>query len=101
MKIGQMASVASDILPKELSGALKSLQKEAPPMPYEVIAEQIEREFGAPPEVLFNRFEREPFAAASIGQVHRAQVDDGREVVVHGEAPLEVRWLGEPREPQA
>jgi predicted unusual protein kinase regulating ubiquinone biosynthesis (AarF/ABC1/UbiB family) len=87
MKVGQMASVAGDILPKELSGALKKLQKEAPPMPYEVIARQIEAELGASPDVLFEHFDKEPFAAASIGQVHRARVDDGREVVVKVQYP--------------
>src|SRR5689334_16718080 len=49
MKVGQMASIASDILPKELASALTRLQREAPPMAYEVIAEQIEAELGAPP----------------------------------------------------
>ncbi len=87
MKVGQMASIAADVLPKELADALGTLQKEAPPMAYEVIAEQIEKEFGAAPETLFKRFEREPFASASIGQVHRAQVDDGREVVVKVQYP--------------
>ena len=87
MKVGQMASLANDILPKELTASLKSLQKEAPPMPYEVIAEQIRSELGSAPELLFNRFDPEPFAAASIGQVHRAQVDDGREVVVKVQYP--------------
>jgi len=81
MKVGQMASMAADILPKELAAPLRQLQKHAPPMAYEVIAEQIEAELGAPPEVLFRRFDREPFASASIGQVHRALTDDGREVV--------------------
>lgn len=81
MKIGQMASVAQDVLPKELAQALTKLQKEAPPMSYEVIAEQIQRELGSRPEHLFSHFSREPFASASIGQVHRARTDDGREVV--------------------
>jgi predicted unusual protein kinase regulating ubiquinone biosynthesis (AarF/ABC1/UbiB family) len=87
MKIGQMASIGSDILPKELSDALTKLQKEAPPMPYEVIAEQIERELGSPPELLFNAFDETPFASASIGQVHRATTDDGRDVVVKVQYP--------------
>lgn len=87
MKVGQMASVAADILPKEVSDALGSLQREAPPMPYEVIAEQIESEFSAAPETLFKRFDRIPFASASIGQVHRAVTDDGREVVVKVQYP--------------
>jgi predicted unusual protein kinase regulating ubiquinone biosynthesis (AarF/ABC1/UbiB family) len=87
MKVGQMASIASDVLPKEIADALGRLQREAPPMPYAVIAEQIEAELGSPPDTLFARFEREPFAAASIGQVHRACTDDGREVVVKVQYP--------------
>jgi predicted unusual protein kinase regulating ubiquinone biosynthesis (AarF/ABC1/UbiB family) len=87
MKIGQMASIGSDILPKELSDALTKLQKEAPPMPFEVIAEQIERELGSPPELLFSAFDETPFASASIGQVHRATTDDGRDVVVKVQYP--------------
>ena len=87
MKIGQMASVAADVLPRELAEALGSLQQEAPPMPYNVIAQQIEAELGAPPEMLYKSFDREPFAAASIGQVHRAVTDDDREVVVKIQYP--------------
>jgi predicted unusual protein kinase regulating ubiquinone biosynthesis (AarF/ABC1/UbiB family) len=87
MKMGQIASVARDILPDDLMASLTSLQRDAPPMPYDVIADQIERELGSPPELLFARFEREPFAAASIGQVHRARTDDGREVVVKVQYP--------------
>ena len=87
MKVGQMASVASDLLPRELSDALSRLQKQAPPMPYSVIAEQVEAELGASPDQLFQRFDPEPFAAASIGQVHRATTDDGREVVVKVQYP--------------
>ncbi len=87
MKVGQMASIARDILPKEISDALGTLQREAPPMPYDVIAEQIQREFGADPQTLYSRFDRTPFASASIGQVHRAVTDDGREVVVKVQYP--------------
>lgn len=87
MKIGQMASVAKDVLPPEMADALTSLQKDSPPMPFEVIAEQIERELGAHPSMLFDSFEQEPFAAASIGQVHRAVVDDGRPVIVKVQYP--------------
>ena len=87
MKVGQMASIGSDVLPKELSNALTKLQKDAPAMSYDVIASQVEAEFGQPPERLFDHFERVPFAAASIGQVHRARTDDGREVVVKVQYP--------------
>jgi len=87
MKVGQMASIAGDLLPKELSESLGALQREAPPMDFEVIAEQIERELGAPPPMLFDHFDPEPFASASIGQVHRARTDDGRDVVVKVQYP--------------
>jgi predicted unusual protein kinase regulating ubiquinone biosynthesis (AarF/ABC1/UbiB family) len=86
MKLGQMASLASDLLPKELAGALQSLQKEAPPVPFEVIEQQIQSEFDQPIERLFEHFEPKPFAAASIGQVHRARVD-GQEVICKVQYP--------------
>ncbi len=87
MKVGQFASAAKELFPPEVTDALSKLQREAPPMEYEVIAEVIESELGAPPEVLFQWFDREPFAAASIGQVHRARTDDGREVVCKVQYP--------------
>lgn len=87
MKIGQMASIGADVLPRELADALKVLQKEAPPVSFDVISDMIEQELGSPPEMLFQHFERKPFASASIGQVHRARTDDGREVVVKVQYP--------------
>lgn len=86
MKLGQMASLAADLLPKELTSALQALQKEAPPAPFSVIEQQIQSEFDQPIERLFERFEPQPFAAASIGQVHRARVD-GREVICKVQYP--------------
>src|SRR5690606_19378467 len=87
MKVGQIASQTQDLLPKEFSQARQKLQKEAPPMPYEMIRQQILRELGSDPDVLFRRFDREPYAAASIGQVHRAQLQDGQEVIVKVQYP--------------
>jgi len=87
MKVGQIASQMKDILPPQLAEALTVLQKASAPMPFTVIRRQIRKELGDEPEVLFKLFEQEPFAAASIGQVHRATTLDGREVVVKVQYP--------------
>lgn len=87
MKVGQVASQTQDFLPKEFSDALQRLQKEAPPMPFEVIRQQVEAELGAPVEELFEELREEPYAAASIGQVHRARLKDGTEVIVKVQYP--------------
>ena len=87
MKIGQMASMAADFLPTELSTALTQLQKQAPPIPFEVIAKQIKNELGEDPCTLFHHLDPQPFASASIGQVHRGRMDDGREIIVKVQYP--------------
>jgi predicted unusual protein kinase regulating ubiquinone biosynthesis (AarF/ABC1/UbiB family) len=86
MKMGQMASMAADLLPREISDALQSLQREAPPVDFSVIEAQIQAEFDQPLARLFDDFEPQPFAAASIGQVHRARVD-GQDVICKVQYP--------------
>jgi len=76
MKLGQMASYLDDGLPEPLRVALAQLQSSAPAMSAELAIDTIEHELGAPIETIFVEFDAEPFAAASIGQVHRAIVVD-------------------------
>lgn len=87
LKIIQMLSMREDVLPAAALEVLSTTQKNVPPMDYKIIAEQIRRELGRGPEQLFRRFEREAFAAASLGQVHRATLADGQQVVVKIQYP--------------
>lgn len=87
MKVGQIASQTQDFLPKEFSDALQKLQKEAPPIPFEVVLGQIETELGKTTDELFQYLQEEPYAAASIGQVHRARLHDGTDVIIKVQYP--------------
>jgi predicted unusual protein kinase regulating ubiquinone biosynthesis (AarF/ABC1/UbiB family) len=87
MKLGQVASMDPDLFPPEVRAIFARLQNEAPPMPFERVASVIEDELGGSPDTLFADFSRAPMAAASLGQVHRARLHDGREVVVKIQYP--------------
>jgi predicted unusual protein kinase regulating ubiquinone biosynthesis (AarF/ABC1/UbiB family) len=87
MKVGQIASQMKDLFPEEIARELEALQKQAPPMPFSVIAAQIEQALGEPPDAIFANIEQVPFAAASIGQVHRAVLSSGERVVVKVQYP--------------
>lgn len=87
MKLGQMMSFISDSIPPEYQMALKSLQAQAPPMDFALIRDVAERELGKPLERAFAHFDEQPLASASIGQVHRARLSTGEEVVVKIQYP--------------
>ncbi|MEY2452454.1 MAG: hypothetical protein QOD92_2028 [Acidimicrobiaceae bacterium] len=87
MKVGQMASYLDQGLPEPIREQLAQLQADAPPMSGELASEVVERELGAPPEQIFDTWDPVPFAAASIGQVHRAITKDGRAVAVKVQYP--------------
>lgn len=87
IKIGQLLSGRADLLPPAYIEELSKLLDSAPPVPTEEIREVIEREFDAEVDELFLTFEDKPIASASIGQVHRATLFDGTEVVVKVQRP--------------
>ncbi len=89
MKVGQMISLQEGLLPAEVAEVLQSLQREAPRVPPEVMRYEVEGSLGKERvEELFAELELEAFAAASIGQVHRGRLRDGRRVAVKIQYPM-------------
>lgn len=87
MKAGQMISFIAEGLPPEAQAALATLQADVPPMAPSLAEQVIREELGDDPERLFLAWDPVPVAAASIGQVHRAVLGDGREVAVKVQYP--------------
>ena len=87
MKAGQMISFVAEGLPPEAQEALATLQAEVPPMAPSLAESVVRDELGDDPEKLFLDWNIEPIAAASIGQVHKAVMPDGRVVAVKVQYP--------------
>ena len=87
IKLGQMLSAREDLLPPEWTTELAQLHSNVAPLPYDAIAATVERALGAAPSDVFLDIEREPSGSASIAQVHRARLPDGRPVVLKVRRP--------------
>ena len=88
IKLGQFLSSRADIVPEAVRRELAGLQDEVPPAPAGHVLEVILEELGAVPNDLFLSFDQEAVAAASLGQVHFATLQDGREVAVKVQRPF-------------
>ncbi|MEN9228581.1 MAG: AarF/ABC1/UbiB kinase family protein [Gloeomargarita sp. HHBFW_bins_205] len=87
IKVGQLFSTRADIFPAEYVEELAQLQDQVPAFGMDQVAKIIETDLGKPIEKLFLHFEPTPLAAASLGQVHRAELPTGEQVVVKVQRP--------------
>jgi ubiquinone biosynthesis protein len=87
VKMGQIISSQSMVIPSEWEVELEKLQNEVPPFPSELVEQVIQSELKASPQELYATFEPLPFAAASTAQVHKATLNDGTPVVVKVQRP--------------
>jgi ubiquinone biosynthesis protein len=87
VKIGQALSTRPDMVPPEFMVALERMQSDVAPIPFEQVREQIESELGVRIQRMFVHIEPDPIGSASLAQVHRAMLRDGREVAVKVQRP--------------
>ena len=87
IKLGQLLSTRPDLIPADFLDELAKLQDDIPPFSLAEVHAIFKEEFGRFPDEMFHYFDAAPLAAASIGQVHRARLDGGAEVVVKVQRP--------------
>ncbi|MEU6231434.1 AarF/UbiB family protein [Kitasatospora sp. NPDC047058] len=87
VKLGQVMSTRHDLLPPEFTTELGLLQDQATPEPWDAVERVLHEELGASPDEVFAEFDRKPFAAGSIAQVHRARLPGGEQVAVKVQRP--------------
>ena len=87
VKVGQMLSMRSEILPQPFCDELAKLRADADPMPYLTVLETLTREYGRPVEEIFDHIDTTPLGSASLAQVHRATLVGGKDVAVKVQRP--------------
>ncbi len=93
VKFGQLLSTRPDVVPPDIIAELRGLQDDVRPFPFADVERTIAEELGQPIERLFTEFEETPLAAASIGQVHRATLPNGKRVIVKVQRPNAPRQI--------
>jgi len=93
IKLGQIISSGRGLFPEELVDEFKNCRDRVPAVPFDQIRKVVELELGQPMDAVFAEFERAPLAAASIAQVHAAQLLTGEEVVVKVQRPQVAQWV--------
>ena len=93
VKFGQLLSTRPDVVPPDIIQELRGLQDDVRPFPFEDVERTVREELGQPIERLFTEFDETPLAAASIGQVHRAVLPNGRRVAVKVQRPNAPRQI--------
>src|ERR687897_1452423 len=93
VKFGQLLSTRPDVVPPDIVAELRSLQDDVTPFPFDQVRSVVEAELGLTLEQAFLSFGEAPIAAASIGQVHRATLPNGDEVVVKVQRPNAPRQI--------
>jgi len=93
VKFGQLLSTRPDVVPPDIIAELRGLQDDVRPFPYADVERVVTEDLGQPIERLFMEFDEAPLAAASIGQVHRATLPNGKRVVVKVQRPNAPRQI--------